>query len=94
MKSVDVVMQCIGFLALWTAGGERTEDFDQFRQDAALAELIGHGAFQAAFGAFKDGSAATVRAAVQASRGPNSAICSAATQRADQAGHGGMAAPE
>ncbi len=25
------------FLALWAAGGERTEDFDHFRQDAALA---------------------------------------------------------
>ena len=29
-------------LALWAAGGERAEDFDQFRQDKALAELIGH----------------------------------------------------
>lgn len=30
------------FLAMWAAGGERTEDFDQFRQDKALVELIGH----------------------------------------------------
>jgi hypothetical protein len=30
------------FLALWAAGGERAEDFDHFRQDKALAELIGH----------------------------------------------------
>lgn len=30
------------FLALWASGGERTEDFDQFRQDKALCELLGH----------------------------------------------------
>ena len=30
------------FLALWAAGGERAEDFDHFRQDKALCELIGH----------------------------------------------------
>jgi len=30
------------FLAMWAAGGERTEDLDQFRQDKALAELLGH----------------------------------------------------
>ena len=30
------------FLALWAAGGERAEDFDHFRQDAALGQLIGH----------------------------------------------------
>lgn len=30
------------FLALWAAGGERAEDFDHFRQDKALAALIGH----------------------------------------------------
>lgn len=30
------------FLALWATGGERAEDFDHFRQDKALAELIGH----------------------------------------------------
>jgi hypothetical protein len=29
-------------LALWAAGGERTEDLDQFRQDKALALLLGH----------------------------------------------------
>ena len=29
-------------LALWAAGGERAEDLDQFRQDAALALLLGH----------------------------------------------------
>ena len=29
-------------LAMWAAGGERTEDLDQFRQDKALVELIGH----------------------------------------------------
>ena len=29
-------------LALWAAGGERAEDFDHFRQDTALGELIGH----------------------------------------------------
>ena len=29
-------------LALWAAGGERAEDFDHFRQDAALAILLGH----------------------------------------------------
>jgi hypothetical protein len=30
------------FLALWAAGGERTEDFDHLRQDKALAALICH----------------------------------------------------
>lgn len=30
------------FFALWAAGGERAEDFDQFRRDEALASLIGH----------------------------------------------------
>ena len=30
------------FLALWIAGGERCEDFRTFRQDAALAALLGH----------------------------------------------------
>ena len=30
------------FLALWAAGGERSEDFDRFREDKALVELIGH----------------------------------------------------
>jgi len=29
-------------LAMWAAGGERAEDLDQFRQDKALVELIGH----------------------------------------------------
>jgi len=29
-------------LALWAAGGERAEDLDQFRQDRALALLLGH----------------------------------------------------
>jgi Transposase DDE domain group 1 len=29
-------------LAMWAAGGERTEDLDQFRQDQALALLLGH----------------------------------------------------
>lgn len=29
-------------LALWAAGGERAEDLDQFRQDRALAVLLGH----------------------------------------------------
>jgi hypothetical protein len=29
-------------LAMWAAGGERAEDFDQFRQDKALALLLGH----------------------------------------------------
>jgi hypothetical protein len=29
-------------LALWPAGGERTEDLDRFRQDKALALLLGH----------------------------------------------------
>src|SRR5512134_1015463 len=29
-------------LALWAAGGEHAEDFDQFRQDAALGVLIGY----------------------------------------------------
>ena len=29
-------------LAMWAAGGERAEDLDRFRQDRALAELIGH----------------------------------------------------
>lgn len=29
-------------LALWAAGGERAEDLDQFRQDEALARLLGH----------------------------------------------------
>ncbi|MGC2202175.1 MAG: IS1380 family transposase [Stellaceae bacterium] len=29
-------------LAMWAAGGERTEDLDQFRQDKALALLLGH----------------------------------------------------
>ena len=27
---------------MWAAGGERAEDLDQFRQDKALAELLGH----------------------------------------------------
>src|ERR1700741_3722604 len=29
-------------LAMWAAGGERTEDVDQFRQAKALAMLLGH----------------------------------------------------
>jgi hypothetical protein len=29
-------------LALWAAGGERAEDLDEFRQDKALALLLGH----------------------------------------------------
>lgn len=29
-------------LAMWAAGGERAEDLDQFRQDQALALLLGH----------------------------------------------------
>src|SRR5205085_2760101 len=29
-------------LAMWATGGERTEDLDQFRQDKALALLLGH----------------------------------------------------
>src|SRR4029077_10285413 len=29
-------------LAMWAAGGERAEDLDQFRQDNALALLLGH----------------------------------------------------
>src|SRR5712671_2317629 len=29
-------------LAMWAAGGERAEDLDQFRQDKALALLLGH----------------------------------------------------
>ena len=29
-------------LALWAAGGDRAEDLDQFRQDKALALLLGH----------------------------------------------------
>lgn len=29
-------------LALWAAGGERAEDLDRFRRDAALALLLGH----------------------------------------------------
>jgi hypothetical protein len=28
-------------VAMWAAGGERTEDLDQFRQDKALALLLG-----------------------------------------------------
>jgi hypothetical protein len=31
-----------GFLAMWAAGGERAEDFDRFREDKALCELLGH----------------------------------------------------
>ena len=27
---------------MWAAGGERAEDLDQFRQDKALALLLGH----------------------------------------------------
>jgi hypothetical protein len=29
-------------LAMWAVGGERAEDLDQFRQDKALAVLLGH----------------------------------------------------
>ena len=29
-------------LAMWAAGGERAEDLDHFRQDKALALLLGH----------------------------------------------------
>jgi hypothetical protein len=29
-------------LAMWAAGGERAEDLDRFRQDQALALLLGH----------------------------------------------------
>jgi hypothetical protein len=29
-------------LAMWAAGGERAEDLDQYRQDQALALLLGH----------------------------------------------------
>jgi hypothetical protein len=31
------------FFALWLAGGDRCEDFKMLREDAALAELLGHG---------------------------------------------------
>jgi hypothetical protein len=31
-----------GLLALWAAGGERCEDLEQLREDAALALLLGH----------------------------------------------------
>jgi hypothetical protein len=31
-----------GLFALWLAGGERCEDLDVLREDAALAELLGH----------------------------------------------------
>ena len=36
-----VVVDIESHLALWAAGGERAEDFDRFRQDKALSELIG-----------------------------------------------------
>ena len=32
-----------GLFALWAAGGERCEDLDPLREDAALAILLGHG---------------------------------------------------
>jgi len=32
-----------GLFALWAAGGERCEDLDPLREDAALALLLGHG---------------------------------------------------
>jgi len=32
-----------GFFALWISGGDRCEDFKLLREDAALAELLGHG---------------------------------------------------
>jgi hypothetical protein len=32
-----------GLLALWAAGGERCEDLERLREDAALALLLGHG---------------------------------------------------
>ena len=31
-----------GLLALWAAGGDRCEDLDAFREDEALAQLLGH----------------------------------------------------
>src|SRR6516164_7261268 len=39
LRASEVVQS---LLAMWAAGGERVEDLDQFRQDNALALLLGH----------------------------------------------------
>jgi hypothetical protein len=38
--SASVMVESLS--AMWAAGGERTEDLDQFRQDKAVALLLGH----------------------------------------------------
>ena len=41
-RGLSVSEMVESLLALWAAGGERAEDLDQFRQDKALALLLGH----------------------------------------------------
>ena len=41
-RGLGVSAMVESLLAMWAAGGERAEDLDQFRQDKALALLLGH----------------------------------------------------
>src|SRR5271168_1656434 len=41
-RGLSVSEMVESLLAMWAAGGERAEDLDQFRQDKALALLLGH----------------------------------------------------
>ena len=41
-RGLSVSEMVESLLAMWAAGGERAEDLDQFRQDKAVALLLGH----------------------------------------------------
>jgi hypothetical protein len=41
-RGLSALEMAESLLALWAVGGEREEDLDQFRQDKALALLLGH----------------------------------------------------
>jgi hypothetical protein len=41
-RGLGVSAMVESLLAMWAAGGERAEDLDQFRQEKALALLLGH----------------------------------------------------
>lgn len=41
-RGLSAAQMSESLLAMWAAGGERAEDLDQFRQDQALALLLGH----------------------------------------------------
>ena len=41
-RGLTASQTCGSLFALWAAGGERCEDFEHFREDRALAVLLGH----------------------------------------------------